>query len=136
MPAQPISAISFHAARSKPSALPLSRILRNAVTGDFSDTHDFAPSRIIVCSSFKTAIVLTPVRLRLLMIEEAKDALGDDVVLDFLAAAEDRRGLAAEPAAYGVELVAGEAVAFPAEALVAHHLDEKLGPFLADARAR
>src|SRR5262249_14167606 len=58
MPAQPISAISFHAARSKPSALPLSRTLRKAVTGDFSDTHDLAPSRIIVCSSFMTAIFL------------------------------------------------------------------------------
>src|SRR6185437_8791833 len=69
------------------------------------------------------------------MIEQAKNSLGDDVVLDLLATAIDRRGLAAEPAADRVQLVAAEAFALPAQTLMTHHLDEQLGALLADARA-
>src|SRR4029077_10744149 len=134
MPAQPISAISFHAARSKPSGLPPSRSLRNAVTGDFSCTHDFAESRIIVCSSFRTAISSSPVTdvSISLMVEKTEYALGDDVVLDFKAPAVDGRSLSAEPRAHRVELVARKAFTFPAQSAVTHDLDEKLRALLTD----
>src|SRR5689334_15885187 len=115
IPAHPISAISDQTARSKPSALPLSRTLRNAVTGDFSCTHDFAESRIIDCSSFRTAMCSSPVTdvYVSLMVEKTENALGYDVVLNLEAAAVDGRGLAAEPGANRFELRFGEAFALP-----------------------
>src|SRR6476469_3446746 len=64
------------------------------------------------------------------MIEHAEHTLGDDVVLDFGAAAVDRSGLAEEPAAHCLKLGALETVAVPAEALQAPDLDQQLAALL------
>src|ERR1019366_5032465 len=68
-------------------------------------------------------------------IGQAQNPLGNDVALNLLAAAEDGCGLAGEPAAHGGELVGGEIVALPAQALVAHDLQRQLGALLADLGA-
>src|SRR5579872_6250822 len=64
------------------------------------------------------------------MIEQAKDALGDDVALDFIRAAIDRLRLAREPVARMVDFVRAVVRALPAEPLAAHDLDQKLGAIL------
>src|SRR5204863_286475 len=51
-------------------------------------------------------------------VRQAQDALGDDVRLNLLAAAEDRRGLAREPGPDRLALVLAERVAVPAQPLV------------------
>src|SRR5215469_8092216 len=111
MPAQPISAISFQTARSKPSALPLSRSLRNAATGDFSCVHALEASRSIVCSSVRTAIDRVPSKL--LMIEQAEHPLGNDVEIDLAGAAFDGVGFGAQHGAHRHDLRRRVAIAFP-----------------------
>src|SRR5579872_1554596 len=61
---------------------------------------------------------------------QVQDPLGDDVVLDLVAAAVDRAGLAAEPAAHGGEFLRGEAIALPAQAVAAQELDGEFGAVL------
>ena len=60
----------------------------------------------------------------LLVVEHAKHALGDDVVLDLGRPAIDRGRLAEEPAAHGFQFAVGKLVAFPAQALKAADLDQ------------
>ena len=52
------------------------------------------------------------------MVQQSKHALGDDVVLNFGRAGEDRHGLVAEERPGGVELHIGEAFAVLAEAAI------------------
>src|SRR5438105_1682264 len=68
--------------------------------GKFSSSHARASARKASRSAPpKSAIsIVLPMRSAVLRrVGQAQDALGDDVRLDLLAAAEDRRGLAREP---------------------------------------
>src|SRR5439155_3095353 len=91
---------------------------------------------IIDCSSFRTAIVSSPLPLSnfLLVVEKTQNAFGDDVVLNFKRAAVDRGGLAAKPCAHRIEFVAREAVALPTKTVAAHNFDEQFGSFLTNLR--
>src|SRR5436190_16830240 len=115
---------------------PLSRMRRNAVTGLFSCTQLFAASRSMLCSSVRTAISISSSNLvgfkslGLRKVRQAQDALGNDVRLHLLGAAEDREGLAEQPAADGRQLLRLEGVALPAQALMAHDLERHLMPLL------
>src|SRR5436309_15169924 len=100
-PVQPISAMALKVFGSKPSAPPPSRRARNALTGALCWTQLLALSRSMVCSSVKIAMASSRTSL---MIEEAEHALGDDVVLHFARAAEDRHCLVAQESARRVEL--------------------------------
>src|ERR1700742_3828570 len=98
---------------------PLSRPLRKAETGDFSWVQVRAASRSMLCSSVRTAIrvVSFSVRLGAERVGQAEDPLGDDVGLDFLASAVDRRGLAGKPGAHAAQFIGRKTFAVPAETL-------------------
>src|SRR5687767_7361727 len=92
----------LNVALSNPSGFSLSRILRNALTGAFVCTQPRALSRSITCSSVNKAMVLS--RLSLLVVQQAEHSLGDDVVLHFGGAGEDRHGLVGEEGPRSVDL--------------------------------
>src|SRR5215510_2485349 len=104
-----MSAMPLTIAGSSRVGLLPSRSLRSALTGAFCLTKPLALSRSMRCSSVSRAMALFP----LLMVEQAKHALGDDVVLDLGGAAEDRHRLVTEEGAGRFELRLREAFAFP-----------------------
>jgi len=69
------------------------------------------------------------------VVEHAKHALGDDVVLDLGRPAIDRGRLAEEPAAHGFQFAVGKLVAFPAQALKAADFNQEFRAFLPQRRA-
>src|SRR5512135_1290877 len=81
-------------------------------------------------SIFSAADIVSSFPLPLLMIQQSQNAFGDDVALDFVRTAIDRLRLAGEPVARVVDLVARVGIAFPAQSLRAHHLDQKFGAIL------